>query len=119
MHTIENVWKFYTEPEHIMKWNSASEDWHTPKAENNTWKIGGKFCSRMEAKDGSAGFDFTRNIYEYVKENELIEYLMEEDNRKVKIEFYSISEGTKIIISFLTLKMRCLLKCNVRDGKLF
>ncbi|WMW25130.1 SRPBCC family protein [Methanolobus sediminis] len=95
---VEDVWKYYTEPEHIIKWNSASDDWHTPKAENNL-KIGGEFNSRMEAKDGSAGFNF-KGTYTNVKENELIEYVMEEDNRKVKIEFRSIEEGTEIILIF-------------------
>ena len=54
---VEKVWNFWTKPEHIIKWNSASEDWHTPKAENDL-RVGGAFSSRMEAKDGSFGFDF-------------------------------------------------------------
>ncbi len=54
---VEKVWKFWTEPEHIKKWNNASQDWHTPHAENDL-RVGGKFVARMEAKDGSFGFDF-------------------------------------------------------------
>ena len=54
---VEKVWSFYTSPEHIKKWNNASPDWHTPHAENDL-RVGGKFLSRMEAKDGSFGFDF-------------------------------------------------------------
>jgi len=55
---VQKVWDFYTQPEHIVKWNNASEDWHTPNAENDL-REGGRFISRMEAKDGSSGFDFS------------------------------------------------------------
>ena len=55
--TIEKVWDLWTSPRHITLWNTASPDWHTPRAENNL-RIGGKFVFRMEAKDGSFGFDF-------------------------------------------------------------
>jgi uncharacterized protein YndB with AHSA1/START domain len=71
---IEKVWKCWTSPEHITKWNNASDDWHTPFAENDL-KPGGKFSSRMEARDGSVGFDFW-GIYDEVKINERIEYTM-------------------------------------------
>lgn len=54
---LQKVWQFWTLPEHIKQWNFASDDWHTPKAENDL-QVGGKFLSRMEAKDGSFGFDF-------------------------------------------------------------
>jgi uncharacterized protein YndB with AHSA1/START domain len=67
---VEQVWKLYTEPEHVMKWNNASNDWHTPRAESNL-KVGGKFLYRMEAKDGSSGFDFD-GTFEQVIANELI-----------------------------------------------
>lgn len=50
--SIEKVWQFWTKPNHIKKWCTASEDWHITKAENDLI-IGGKFLSRMEAKDGS------------------------------------------------------------------
>ncbi len=62
---VEQVWKLYTEPEHVMKWNNVSNDWHTPRAENDL-KVGGKFLYRMEAKAGSSGFDF-EGTYEQVK----------------------------------------------------
>lgn len=81
---VEKVWKLWTNPEHIIKWNNASDDWHTPRAENDL-HIGGKFLSRMEAKDGSVGFDFG-GVYDEVKTNELIAYTMG-DGRKVKISF--------------------------------
>jgi uncharacterized protein YndB with AHSA1/START domain len=93
----EQAWKLYTEPEHIMKWNSASGDWHTPKAENDL-RIGGKFFSRMEAKDGSTGFDFS-GTYDHVKANELIEYTMS-DGRKAKTTFAENDGKTEITITF-------------------
>ena len=81
---VEQVWKLYTEPEHVMKWNNSSNDWHTPRAENDL-KVGGKFLYRMEAKDGSSGFDFD-GTYEQVKTNELIVYSIS-DGRKVEAIF--------------------------------
>ena len=65
---ISIVWKKWTTPEDIMKWNNASADWHTPKAQNDL-RVGGKFSSRMEAKDGSMGFDF-EGIYSNIKFND-------------------------------------------------
>ena len=53
----KKVWDYYTLPEHITKWNFASDDWHCPSAENDL-RVGGKYIARMEAKDGSVGFDF-------------------------------------------------------------
>ncbi len=53
----EKVWAYFTKPHHITQWNNASDEWHTPRAENDL-RVGGKFVCRMEAKDGSAGFDF-------------------------------------------------------------
>ena len=94
---VEKVWKCWTTPEDIVKWNNASDDWHTPKAENDLIK-GGKFLSRMEAKDGSVGFDFW-GIYTEVKTNKLIEYTMG-DGRKVKIEFTAHANETSIVESF-------------------
>jgi uncharacterized protein YndB with AHSA1/START domain len=79
---VEQVWKLYTEPEHVMKWNNASNDWHTPRAENDL-KVGGKFLYRMEAKDGSSGFDFD-GTFEQVIAKELIVYSIS-DGRKVEV----------------------------------
>ena len=81
---VEQVWKLYTEPEHVMKWNNASNNWHTPRAENDL-KVGGKFLYRMEAKDGSSGFDFD-GTYEQVIANGLIVYSIS-DGRKVEVTF--------------------------------
>ncbi|ERK31144.1 SRPBCC family protein [Clostridium intestinale] len=94
---VAHVWKFWTEPVHIMKWNSASDDWHTPFAENDL-RIGGKFLSRMEAKDGSFGFDFG-GTYADVKANEIIAYTLE-DGRNVYITFLSDNGKTKIVEVF-------------------
>lgn len=81
---IDKVWECWTEPQHIVHWNNASDDWHTPKAENDLRK-GGRFLSRMEAKDGSMGFDFT-GTYTKVEPKKTIEYTMD-DGRKVLISF--------------------------------
>jgi len=94
---VQKVWKFWSSPEHIINWCSASDDWHTPKAENDL-RIGGTFSSRMEAKDGSFGFDFG-GIYDEVKTNELIEYTIG-DGRKVKITFTTAGAETKIMETF-------------------
>jgi uncharacterized protein YndB with AHSA1/START domain len=81
---VEKVWKLWSTPEDIKKWNSASDDWHTPKAENDL-RTGGTFSSRMEAKDGSFGFDFG-GVYDEVITHQLIAYTMG-DGRTVKITF--------------------------------
>ena len=94
---IEKAWKYWTSPEHITKWNNASDDWHTPRAENDL-RTGGKFLSRMEAKDGSFGFDM-EGVYTAVKPNEHIAYAMC-DGRKVTIDFISNGNETKIIETF-------------------
>lgn len=94
---VEKVWECWTEPAHITKWNSASDDWHTPHAENDL-RDGGKFSSRMEAKDGSFGFDFG-GVYDKVKTHELIAYTMG-DGRKVEITFAGDGNTTKVIETF-------------------
>ena len=90
---IEKVWKYWTEPDHIKRWNTASDDWHTTYAENDL-KVGGKFLSRMEAKDGSFGFDFG-GIYDEVRTPKYISYSLE-DGRKVKITFNSKDNITEV-----------------------
>ncbi|MEO7306042.1 MAG: SRPBCC domain-containing protein [Ferruginibacter sp.] len=94
---VEKVWEYWNSPEHITKWCSASDDWHTPRAENEL-KTGGKFSSRMEAKDGSMGFDFG-GVYDDVQTNELITYTMG-DARKVSVHFKSEGDTTKIKETF-------------------
>jgi len=94
---VEKVWELWTKPEHITKWNNASDDWHTPQATNDL-RVGGKFHSRMEAKDGSFGFDFS-GTYNEVKPRELIEYTLE-DGRKVTIHFTANGNETKMVETF-------------------
>lgn len=90
---ISKVWDYWTQPEHIVKWNNASEDWHTPHAENDLRK-GGKFLSRMEAKDGSFAFDF-EGTYDQVEKYKVIAYTMP-DKRKVKITFSENGQKTSV-----------------------
>jgi uncharacterized protein YndB with AHSA1/START domain len=94
---IEKVWEYFSKPEHIIKWNNASEDWHTPRAENDL-RAGGIFNYRMEAKDGSFGFDFG-GVYDTVTEHKNIEYTIG-DGRKVKVLFEAKDNLTHIIEKF-------------------
>ncbi|MEZ5775228.1 MAG: SRPBCC family protein [Hyphomicrobiaceae bacterium] len=80
---IDNVWHAYTTPEDIMKWNAASDDWHTTAASVDL-REGGDFSSRMEAKDGSVGFDFA-GTYTRIVTHERIEYSF--GDRKAEVEF--------------------------------
>ena len=94
---VDKVWEYWTEPNHMTKWSYASDDWHSPFAENDL-RVGGKFVSRMEAKDGSMGFDFG-GIYDEVKLHEVISYTMG-DGRKVKVNFQNQGSETKVIETF-------------------
>ena len=94
---VEKVWQYWTKPEHITQWNNASEDWHTPRAENDL-REGGSFSARMEAKDGSFGFDFG-GVYDSIIINKYIEYTLG-DTRKVKITFTPDGNKTKVTESF-------------------
>jgi uncharacterized protein YndB with AHSA1/START domain len=94
---VEKVWEYWTKPAHITQWNNASADWHTPRAENDL-RAGGNFNYRMEAKDGSFGFDFG-GVYDAVTTNKYIEYTIG-DGRKVKVTFSPAGNETKIMESF-------------------
>lgn len=94
---IEKVWKYWTHPEHIKQWNNASDDWFTPRASNDL-RPEGKFNFRMEARDGSFGFDF-EGIYNAVKEHEMIAYSII-DGRKVSIRFESDGSQTTVTETF-------------------
>jgi len=94
---IEKVWKCWSTPEDIMKWNAASDDWHTTAATNDL-RTGGKFSSRMEAKDGSFGFDF-EGVYSDVQKHELISYSLG-DERKVEVAFESDGNTTTVTETF-------------------
>jgi len=94
---IEKVWKYWSGPEHITKWATASDDWHAPYADNDLRKDG-KFKTTMAAKDGSFSFDF-EGVYTNVKPNTVIEYVMS-DGRKAKIVFEGNDKETKIVETF-------------------
>jgi uncharacterized protein YndB with AHSA1/START domain len=94
---VIKVWTHWTDPKHIIHWNNASDDWHTPRAENDL-RVGGKFLSRMEAKDGSTGFDFSGK-YIKVELYKQIEYTLD-DKRKVKVSFVSDGNKTTVTESF-------------------
>lgn len=90
---LERVWDAWTAPEHIMQWNAASPDWHCPKVVNPL-EAGLKFSMRMEAKDGSAGFDFVGTYTEVVPKR-LLAYTMD-DGRKVRVEFAEEGGGVRV-----------------------
>ncbi|MEZ5003547.1 MAG: SRPBCC family protein [Chitinophagales bacterium] len=90
---IEKVWVYWTQPEHIIQWNFAAEEWCCPRATNEL-QSGGSFNWRMESKDGKMGFDFV-GTYDKIIENELISYKMP-DGRQVDITF-EIS-GEEVIV---------------------
>ncbi|TVY07447.1 SRPBCC family protein [Paenibacillus cremeus] len=94
---VEQVWAYWTEPQHITQWSFASDDWHAPRAENDV-RVGGAFLTRMEAKDGSFGFDFG-GVYNEVKINELLVYTLG-DGRKVTVSFSGRENGTQIVEVF-------------------
>ena len=94
---VEKVWKLFTTPEDITQWNHASDEWHSPKAENDL-QPGGKFSYRMEAKDGSFGFDFA-GTYDAVRPYEYIQYTLD-DGRIVKVDFRANGDTTEIVEVF-------------------
>jgi uncharacterized protein YndB with AHSA1/START domain len=93
---IENVWQAYTTPAHITQWNFASEDWHCPSASVDL-RVGGRFSSRMEAKDGSFGFDF-EGEYTNIEPHRLIEYRF--GDRTAEIRFAEEPEGVVVSVTF-------------------
>lgn len=95
--SIEKAWAYWTEPAHMMKWNFASNDWCCPSATNDL-RTGGTFTSRMEAKDGSFGFDFG-GTYTLVEPLQKIAYTMG-DGRTVDVTFTTEGEMTKIVERF-------------------
>lgn len=94
---LEKVWDYWTNPQHIVQWCYASDDWHAPHASNDL-RVGGKFNSRMEAKDGSMGFDF-EGEYTKVEQHIEIEYVLA-DARKVNIRFDSDGKETTVTETF-------------------
>ena len=94
---IAMVWKAWTTPADIVRWNAASADWPTTSAKVDL-RVGGGFSSRMEAKDGSFAFDF-EGTYRRIVEHELIEFAMT-DHRVVRIEFVAIPHGVHVRETF-------------------
>lgn len=100
---LAKVWEYWNKPKHIVRWAFASADWEASSAENDVW-TGGKFKTRMQAKDKSAAFDFI-GTYTNIKEHGLIEYDMdkakaETRSRHVTVEFLETPEGVKITETF-------------------
>ena len=93
---IEDVWSAYTTPDDIKQWNAASDDWHTTAATVDL-RVGGEFSSRMEAKDGSMGFDFA-GIYTNIVNHKLIEYSF--GDRAAEVEFSDGTKGVTVRVSF-------------------
>ncbi len=93
---MASVWTAYTSPEDIVQWNAASDDWHTTRAAVDL-RVGGQFCSRMEAKDGSFGFDF-EGTYTNIIPGSLIEY--EFGGRKARVEFSAGQSGVSVTVTF-------------------
>ncbi len=96
---IQKVWNYYTQPEHITKWNFASPDWHCPSASNDM-RNGGKYTARMEAKDGSFGFEFEAT-YSEITENQKFVYVMP-DGREVSVSMNEDNHLTNITVCFDT-----------------
>lgn len=94
---LDQVWKAWNTPEDIKQWNAASDDWHTTRSTVDL-REGGKFLSRMEAKDGSFGFDF-EGTYTRVVPQQTIEYRME-DGREVQSEFVAQADGVLVKSTF-------------------
>ena len=94
---LNRVWGAWNNPEDIKQWNAASHDWHTPQASVDL-REGGKFSSRMEARDGREGFDF-EGTYTRVVPSKLIEYRMG-DGREVAVEFQPQASGVRVTETF-------------------
>lgn len=94
---LDTVWAAYSNPDDITQWNSPDPSWHSPRSRVDL-REGGAFSTRMEAKDGSAGFDF-EGTYTRVVPNELIEYRMG-DGREAKVSFVEGPDGTRIRVAF-------------------
>ena len=93
----QKVWACYTQPEHITKWNFATDTWHCPEASNDM-RVGGKYLARMEAKDGSFAFDFEA-VYNEIVDGEKFTYTMP-DNRVVQVSFEQTDDKTLVTLIF-------------------
>ena len=93
---LEVVWTAYTEPSHIVQWNVASEDWHTTEARTDL-REGGRFSYRMEARDGSEGFDF-EGVFTTILEGQLLEY--EFGGRVARVTFSDLEDSSRVVVEF-------------------
>jgi uncharacterized protein YndB with AHSA1/START domain len=93
---IKSVWDYYTDPAHIIGWNFADPSWHCPSAENDL-KVGGRYRARMEARDGSFGFDFEA-VYSEIIEGK--EFTYEFGGRTANVRFDSLGNKTEVIVTF-------------------
>lgn len=96
---INLVWDTWNSPNHVIHWNHASDDWHSPRAENN-FVVGGKFVYRMEAKDNSFGFDFSGTYEEIIDNKRVVTRL--DDNRLVITDFMIENDSVRIVETFET-----------------
>ncbi|PRX54250.1 SRPBCC family protein [Flagellimonas meridianipacifica] len=95
--SIDKIWEFWTKAEHIVNWNFAIPEWHCPQAENNL-EVGKSFRFRMEARDGSMGFDY-EGTYTQIEPKTTIEYALG-DERKVSIDFKKMGNAVSIVETF-------------------
>ena len=93
---LREVWTAYTEPSHIVQWNAASEDWHTTEAKTDL-REGGRFSYRMEARDGSEGFDF-EGVFTTILEGQLLEY--EFGGRVARVTFSDLEDSSRVVVEF-------------------
>jgi uncharacterized protein YndB with AHSA1/START domain len=93
---VDKVWEFYTHPAHIVQWNFADPSWHCPSASNDM-NVGGTYKARMEAKDGSFGFDFEA-IYTLIAPGKSFTY--EFGGRTASVEFKQKGNETEVIVIF-------------------
>jgi uncharacterized protein YndB with AHSA1/START domain len=94
--TAKKVWDYYTSPNHIIHWNFADPSWHCPGAENDM-RIGGTYKARMEARDGSFGFDFEA-VYTEISEGKYFAY--EFGGRRATVQFNDLGSETEVVVSF-------------------
>lgn len=94
---LDQVWAAYVEPEHIVHWNAASDEWHCPRSTVDL-REGGHFSSRMEARDGSMGFDF-EGTWTAVEPHQRLQYRMDDD-RMVDVAFSDGDPGVRVVVEF-------------------
>jgi len=92
----KKVWDYYTNPKHIIHWNFADPSWHCPSAENDM-RIGGIYKARMEAKDGSYGFDFEA-VYSSISEGKNFTY--EFGGRTATVQIHDLGKQTEVVVTF-------------------